>query len=228
MRSRAAPLPIPSVFRTETLSRQAYAAIRSSIRSGGIAANGFYSEVQLAHALAISRTPVREALIELEREGLVEIVPQRGFRLRTISEAERQEAYELRALIETFVVRRLAKEATKEDIAELRRLVDHQATVTQEPATFLEADENFHLAMAALLNLERTRRILLTLRGIIWLAGLDAISLPERSKDVLAEHRAILDRIEAHDPAGAAKSMRSHIEITQRAATVRTRTASSS
>ena len=121
---------------------------------------------------------MREALIELEREGLVEIVPQRGFRLRTISDDERQEAFELRDLIETHVVRRLAKEATDADVAELRRLVDHQAKVIAEPAKFIEADEAFHLAIPTLLGLERTRRILLTLRGIIWLAGLDAISIP--------------------------------------------------
>ena len=67
---------------------------------------------------------MREALIELEREGLVEIVPQRGFRLRTISDGERREAFELRDLIETHVVRRLAKKATDADVAELRRIVD--------------------------------------------------------------------------------------------------------
>ena len=220
MRARAT-LPIPEVSRAETLSRQAYNAIRSSIRSGAITPDGFYSEVQLAHALRISRTPVREALIELEREGLVEIVPQRGFRLRTISESERQEAYTLRALIETYVVKRLAREATDEDIAELRRLVNHQEKVSDEPAAFLEADENFHLTMAAILDLERTRRILLTLRGIIWLAGLDAISNPLRSDAVLEEHRALVDRIAARDANGAAKAMRSHIENTRRAATER-------
>ena len=221
MRTRAAALPIPEVSRVETLSRQAYSAIRSSIRSGAITPDGFYSEVQLAHALRISRTPVREALIELEREGLVEIVPQRGFRLRTISESEREEAYTLRGLIETYVVRRLAKEATDEDIAALRALIDHQGKVAGEPAAFLEADENFHLAMAAILDLERTRRILLTLRGIIWLAGLDAIRNPMRVAAVLEEHRAIVERIAARDSSGAAKAMRSHIENTQRAAAER-------
>jgi DNA-binding GntR family transcriptional regulator len=227
VKARTAPLPIASVSRAETLSRQAYASIRSSIRSGAIAANGFYSEVQLAHALKISRTPVREALIELEREGLVEIVPQRGFRLRTISESERQEAFELRTLIETFVVRRLAKEATDEDLATLRSILDLQARVADEPAAFLAADEDFHLAMAALLNLERTRRILLTLRGIIWLAGVDAISVPQRSSEVLEEHRAIVDRIAAHDPAGAAKAIRDHIQLTRRAGSRRALLASS-
>ncbi len=212
----SAPLPIQSVSRAETLSRQAYQSIRASIRSGAISSSGFYSEVQLAHALKISRTPVREALIELEREGLVEIVPQRGFRLRTISDDERREAFELRNLIETHVVRRLAKKETDGDVAELRRILDRQAKVTAEPSQLIEVDEEFHLAIPTLLGLERTRRILLTLRGIIWLAGLDAISIPERSVEVLAEHRAVVDAIAAHDPSAAAKAMKTHIEQTRR------------
>ena len=214
---RSEPLPIPAVSRVETLSRQTYAVIRSSIKSGTIAPDGFYSEVQLAQALNISRTPVREALIELEREGLIEIIPQRGFRLRSISEAERAEAFELRSLIEANVVRRLAKDASEEDIDVLRGIVDDQERVVSDSAAFLDADEEFHLTMPTLLELERTRRILLTLRGIIWLAGYDAIGAPDRGAEVIAEHRAIVDRIAARDPAGAAKALRTHIQLTRRA-----------
>jgi DNA-binding GntR family transcriptional regulator len=222
--ARSEPLPLPSASRVETLSRQTYAIIRSSIRTGAITANGFYSEVQLAEALKISRTPVREALIELEREGLIEIIPQRGFRLRSISEAEHREAFELRSLIEGNVVRELAKVATDEDVATLRRILDEQAKVVDDPAAFLDANEDFHLTMPALLGLERTRRILLTLRGITWLAAHDAISHPPQRADVvLAEHRAIVDRIAAHDPAGAAKALRTHITLRRRAVSSRQR-----
>lgn len=208
---------IPPLSRAETLSRQAYVAIRSSIRSGAIASNGLYSEVHLAGALKISRTPVREALIELEREGLVEVVPQRGFRLRTISDSERQEAFELRSLIEAFVVRRLAKEASAEDVEVLRDILARQAEAISRPTEFMEIDEDFHLAMPALLGLHRTREILITLRGIIWLSGLDAITLPARSAAVLDEHRLVVERIAVHDPAGAAKAVRRHIHETREA-----------
>ena len=214
---QAATLPIPSILRTETLARRAYTALRSSIRSGAISTNRFYSEVQLARALQISRTPVREALIQLEREGLVEIVPQRGFRLRSISEAERQEAFELRELIEVFVVRRLAVEASDKNVASLRAILLEQAAVISEPTAFIDADEDFHLAMPTLLHLERTREILLTLRGIIWLSGLDAVRVPERRSAVLEEHELLVDRIAAHDSDGAAKAMRAHIRLTRRA-----------
>jgi len=210
-------LEIPSLSRAETLSRQAYTALRSSIRSGAITANNFYSELQLARALQISRTPVREALIELEREGLVEIVPQRGFRLRSIPDAERQEAFELRNLIEGYVVRRLALEASDDDVATLREILARQEKTVSDPAAFIDADEEFHLAMPTLLDLERTREILLTLRGIIWLSGLDAVRVPERRRAVLKEHREVVERIAAHDPNGAVKAVKNHIRFTRQA-----------
>lgn len=207
---------IASLPRAETLARQAYAAIRSSIWSGVIGANSFYSEVQLAGALKISRTPVREALIQLAREGLVEIVPQRGFRLRAVSEKERREAFELRDLVEQYVVGRIAVETTDEGIAKLRTILDRQAKTLDKPE-FLDIDEEFHLAMPELLNLERTRQILLTLRGIIWLSGLDALATPARSHDVLEEHRAVVDAIATRDPKKAQQAIHHHISATQRA-----------
>ncbi|MGA8297577.1 MAG: GntR family transcriptional regulator [Acidimicrobiales bacterium] len=213
---------IASLPRAETLARQAYAAIRSSIWSGVIAANSFYSEVQLAGALKISRTPVREALIQLAREGLVEIVPQRGFRLRSISEKERREAFELRDLVEQYVVGRLAIEATDEMVAKLRAILDRQAKALDKPE-FLDIDEEFHLAMPEALSLERTRQILLTLRGIIWLSGLDALATPARSAGVLEEHRAVVDAIAARDPQKAQQAIHHHISATQRATTERMR-----
>lgn len=213
-RSDALQPTIASLPRAETLARQAYAAIRSSIWSGVIAANSFYSEVQLAGALKISRTPVREALIQLAREGLVEIVPQRGFRLRSISEKERREAFELRDLVEQYVVGRLATEATEEVVAKLRATLDRQAKTLEKPA-FLDIDEEFHLAMPEALNLERTRQILLTLRGIIWLSGLDALATPERSAEILEEHRAVVDAIAMRDPARAQQAIHHHISATQ-------------
>jgi GntR family transcriptional regulator, rspAB operon transcriptional repressor len=213
---------MPTLARAETLARQAYAAIRSSIWSGVVSPGVFYSEVQLAGALKISRTPVREALIQLAREGLVEIVPQRGFRLRAISDKERQEAFELRELVEQYVVRRLASEVTDQGVASLRSILDRQAKALDKPE-FIDIDEEFHLAMPEMLHLERTREILLTLRGIIWLSGLDALATPFRSSEVLEEHRAVVDALAERDPEKAQAAIRRHVERTRHATAERLR-----
>lgn len=202
------------IARADSLSRQAHAAIRKAIRDQLIVPGRLYSEGQAAGVLGISRTPVREALIELSREGIIEKVPQRGFRLRAISSDERDEVFELRALIESYVARRLAREASSGDIQILRRILDRQAGVSDDPTAFLEVDEEFHLTMAGLLGLAYTRRVLLTLRGIIWVSGLAAISRAARMSTVIREHRSVLDRIAARDPAGAARAVQHHIRRT--------------
>lgn len=207
-----------SIPRSETLSRQAYGAVRKAIRDGVIVPGMFYSELGIAQLLGISRTPVREALIELSREGLVDKLPQRGFRLRSISAHEKREVYEIRGVLESHLARRLAAEASETDIGDLRRILARQARAKNNASAFLDIDEEFHLALAGLLGFARTREMLLTLRGIIWVAGLAAIARPQRTAKVLAEHRALLNRIAARDSAGAARAVLNHIHNTAEAA----------
>lgn len=113
---------IQVIDRAESLSKQAYQSLRKAIRDG-IVHGVRYSEKDLADRLGISRTPVREALIELSREGLVTIAPQRGFQLHSLSHAEQEEVYELRLAIDSFVVEKLAKSATPAHIEQLREVI---------------------------------------------------------------------------------------------------------
>jgi DNA-binding GntR family transcriptional regulator len=204
--------------RPETLSRRAYHALRKVIRDGKLEAGAFYSENQIAKLLNVSRTPVREALIELAREGIVEKVPQRGFLLRTVAELERQEAFALRDRLESFVVERLAIQASDKDISELRAILERQEGATTNITAFLDIDEEFHLAMPRLLGLERTRAMLLTLRGIIWLSGSLALRQLSRTDAVLREHIAVVDSIESGDVRSAARAISRHIRNSAEAA----------
>lgn len=204
--------------RRETLSRQAYAAVRKAIRDGVLAPGTLYSELQVATALGMSRTPVREGLIELARDGIIEKVPQRGFRLRPISESELKEAFELRELLEVHVVRRLAQNALPSQIQALRRILEEQENVLDDPGQFLELDEQFHLAMSDMLGLSRTRQMLLSLRAITSVAGAAALAHAGRVTDVLAEHESILDGVSAHSPDIAESAVRKHMSHTRVAA----------
>ncbi|MEX2024524.1 MAG: GntR family transcriptional regulator [Thermoleophilaceae bacterium] len=211
--------PVDAIARGETLAQQAYASLRHAIRDALLVHDRVYSESELAQSMGISRTPVREALIELSREGLVEILPQRGFRLRSLSATERAEVFGLRLALEGFVVERLAREASPENVAALRELIDRQRTETSRGAAeFLAIDEQFHLLMPQLLGLERTHRMLVTLRGAMWLMGSLALSIGERTPHVVDEHAAIVDAIEAHDPEAAVDRLRQHLSATAHAA----------
>lgn len=207
-----------SLARPERLAQRAYQAIRQAIRHGILVHGDLYSENDLSSRLGISRTPVREALIELAREGLVEIAPQRGFRLRKLSLEEQREIFDLRRVLESYVVERLAKNATPEGVAQLKQLLAGQADHIDDPSAFLAVDEQFHLLMPELVGLARTSDLLVTLRGAMWLMGSTALVLPHRAPDVLSEHQAIVDAIADHDPARAVRAVQAHIKRTSAAA----------
>lgn len=202
------------VDRPDSLAQAAYKSIRGAIRSGGLTHDQLYSENGLATEMGISRTPVREALIELEREGLVRIAPQRGFQLRALSSAEEQEVFALRSLLESFVAARVAAVVTPEAVAQLTALVDEQERLVDSWEPFLACDEQFHLLLPRLVNLERTHQMLVSLRGAMWLMGSQALKLPTRASEVVREHRAIVDGIAAGDEEAAARASREHIRST--------------
>lgn len=212
---------IKAVDRPPTLSRAAYLQIQQAIRDGVLTTGVMYSENELAERLGMSRTPVREAVISLSREGIIEIESQRGFRLRELSEPERIEIFDLRALLEPYVAGRLAVSRTEKQIAQLAEIVEEQQSLAdnpKDPQTFLDLDERFHLLQADFVALERTRTTMANLRGAMWLLGYEALSLPDRYGDVVREHRAILDAIESRDAAQAHEAAYDHIMQTARAA----------
>ncbi len=214
---------IVSLDRPESLARRAYAALRNAIKDRAIVAGVLYSEIQLAEELKISRTPVREALIELSREGIIEIVPQRGFRIRTISAEEEREVFDLRGSVESYVVRRLAKEARPEDLAKLSNILARQSKTLDDPNAFLELDGEFHRTLPTLLGLQRTPQVLELLRGISCLAGSVELSLPQSSHEVLEEHRQIVEMIQEGNIDGAGAAMLHHIQRTVQRAQRRAR-----
>jgi DNA-binding GntR family transcriptional regulator len=200
-----------------SLARQAYVALRRAIQDRHLVQGELYSEGELAESLGISRTPVREALIELSREGLIEIVRQRGFRLRELGPIEQQEVFELRRVLETFVVRKLADTNDPDHVGVLRAILARQATHLDDANAFLAVDEEFHLTMPALAGLERTREMLAILRGAMWLIGSTALVVPERLPHILDEHSAVVDGIESGDPDSAEAAIRFHIATTSTA-----------
>lgn len=208
---------IRSIDPPGTLARQAYASIRRAIQDRHLVQGELYSEGELAESLGISRTPVREALIELSREGLIEIVRQRGFRLRQLGPVEQNEVFELRRVLETFVVRRLAGVGDPEHVAVLREVLARQGQHLDDPDAFLAVDEEFHLTMPALAQLRRTREMLAMLRGAMWLFGSTALVVPERLPHILEEHTSVVDAIESGDPDAAEAAIGYHIATTSTA-----------
>jgi DNA-binding GntR family transcriptional regulator len=207
-------MQLPAIHRTESLAQRAYRTVREAIRDGRLSAGEIYSEQELGTAMGISRTPVREALLELSREGLVEILPQRGFRLHSPTREEISEVFGLRRAVEGYVVAELASRASEKDIERLRDVLRRQEQLLDDAAEFLLVDEEFHLLMPQLMALERSHRTLMGLRGVMWLEGRQAMMVRDRAPAVLDEHVRIVDAIERHDAPAAVKAVHRHLDRT--------------
>ena len=197
----------------DTLADRAYRSIRMAIINKDLVPDRYYSEAWLARILGISRTPTHSALLQLEVEGLVEIFAQRGFRLRHVSEAEYIEFYDVRILLETNVLRRLAPVVTPEQVAKLREFLEGQWRVVEDASAFQDLDEEFHCFMAEAAGLKRTAAIIHSLRGILWLGT--SHRPVERREAVTRQHTAIVDTLEAHDPDAAVRALEHHLRSSQ-------------
>jgi DNA-binding GntR family transcriptional regulator len=200
---------LSGLVRSETLAHQGYKAIRRAIRDGKIPRGQFFSESTLAESLGVSRTPVREALLNLYRDGVVEIVPKRGYRLIDLDEAAISEIRLLRVALEQIVVNRLCETATEENIRDLREILNGEEAHQEDMYTI---DENFHIKMAEMAQLHQIRRELLSVRGKMYLIASGARLTALRDETVADEHNALVDALERHDCKAARRIITAHVE----------------
>lgn len=194
----------------ESLADQAYRALRRAVRDGVIQRGRFYSESELGERLGVSRTPVREALKALERDGAVEAAPHRGYRLRSIDDAEIAELVAVRLSLERLVIVRLIERIDDAGLQELEAILA-AADGPEVRREIFGIDEAFHLAMAELAGLPRTRAILAALRSAMAIVTAGATVAVELTEEVVSQHAALLEAIRARDTATATALLEAHI-----------------
>jgi DNA-binding GntR family transcriptional regulator len=172
------------------------------------------SEQEIASALAVSRTPVREALIKLAEEGLIDILPQRGSFVAPIRLAEVIEAQFIREVLESAVVRRAAFARNDQFVADLNRQIAEQshAVKAKNLDRFLELDEDFHRAMSESVGLNRSWRLIQNVKT--QMDRVRYLSLPEPGhlNLLLEQHAEIVRAIQAKNPDAAETGMRVHLQ----------------
>ena len=172
-------------------------------------------EQEVALALGMSRTPVREALVRLENDGLVEVVPRHGMRVLPVSPTDMREIYEILTALECMAAEIVARR--KPTDAELQPLI--QATADMDKAlenddlnAWAAADERFH---ASLIELSGNRQLAATVWNY-WdrahRARMFSLRLRPKPVNSTQEHTALVDRLRDGDAAGAAQVNREHRE----------------
>lgn len=193
---------------------QTYLELRRQILSGELSPGAPLSEYQLAKALSVSRTPVREALARLHSAGLVRSVPQRGMFVSELGPKDVVEILEIRERLECLAVRRVIEHGVPE------ALLTHWDEMNDEARQMI-ADDRLPeaLALGSCLHDEliaqagngRLEEILAQLGEQAWLLGMVGIRAPGRPVEANDEHRALLALLRSGDADGAEAAMRDHL-----------------
>jgi DNA-binding GntR family transcriptional regulator len=196
-----------------TLRERLTADIRASIITGQMAPGEVYSAPVLAARYEVSVTPVREALLDLVKEGLLTPVRNKGFRVIEPSDGDLDEIAKLRDLLEPAAVAEVARNATPQQLNQLRALATEISRHAKHGAIeeYIQADRNFHLAVIAATGNSRLLEIIGRLRGQARLFGLAKIAEAGQLEASSRDHDDLLAAIENRDGARAEEIMRAHL-----------------
>ncbi|MFF7790629.1 FCD domain-containing protein [Streptomyces sp. NPDC007991] len=188
-------------------------ALRAALIAGELLPGEVYSAPVLAARFGVSATPVREAMLDLVREGLVATVPNKGFRVTAVSEKQLDEYTHIRALIEIPTTAGLAATADPAALEALRPVA--QEIVTSAAAgdliAYVEADLRFHLGLLALAGNGHLVDVVRDLRRRSRLYGLTALVEQGRLEASAKEHLEILDALLARDEEAVRAVMPRHL-----------------
>jgi len=203
----------------DSLAKMAYDAIRQSILSGGWKIGELYNEKAIAADLGISRTPVREALLELAAQELILFLPRRGLMLNRFTRRDAEEIFELRNAIELAAVEKIALASPPHDLVDIEEslLMQRRAANRREYLAFMDSDRLFHTRFCELTGNRRMIAIMENVRDIIHVMGAKALALEGRANAVIEEHRAIFEAVGRGDAAGARQAMAWHLDQSKEA-----------
>lgn len=198
-----------------TIAKQVVRAIRRQIFSGALKPDERVVEAEIAAAMGISRGPVREALAELEKEGLLITYPRRGTYVKSFSLKDIEEIYTLRAIVEGYAVTRALDRLAEEDLAWLREILDEISEMAEKKDVIEVAQLNmqFH---RKILELSDHRRLYATWESLLaqtqMLSAMTTeyyTSLP----DIRKSHELLLDALTTRDKEHSKKCFEHHILV---------------
>lgn len=200
----------------EAAKERAYEAIRASIIRGEYANGAHLNAADIADALGISRTPVREAFSRLQAEGLVTLIANRGAFVTPWTRDDLDEVFGLRVLLESHAASIAAQRITPENLAMLRDLAERMehAYATQPPnylKTIMELNAAFHRGVVSASGQRRLSIIMVSIVDTPLIMRTFTVYSDADMRRSMAHHRELVDACAAGDPDWAASVMRSHL-----------------
>jgi len=199
-----------------SLGSRVFHTIRENILSGKYAPNEELKEMTIGEELGVSRTPVREALRQLELEGLVSIIPNKGAYVVGLTPKDMQDIYEIRCRLEGLCARWAAKSITKEQLDELEEIVFRAEFHAKKgnAEQLVELDNKFHETLYAAAGSKELQRVLSDFHHYLQRVRKVTLTDEKRASDSNREHMMIVEALKEHDEDKAEKLATQHISST--------------
>jgi len=196
--------------------RAAFSKLMQAIEAGIYQPGDRLREIEVSERLALSRTPVREALRRLEAENIIEHRPRFGAVIRTLGQTEVVELYEMRLVLERTAAEMAAKHAAEAEVEAMAALNADIADAQSHPAHASAINQKFHQAI----YLAARNRFLLdaarAMNNALLLLGPTTLADAERVSIVVHQHQQIMDAISAGDINGAGAAAEAHLQTSLR------------
>jgi DNA-binding GntR family transcriptional regulator len=189
---------VPGPVTRSSLRQQVTQNLRAALISGQMRPGRTYSVPGLAESFGVSATPVREAMLDLVKDGLVAAVPNKGFRVVQVSEVELDEVTQLRLLLEVPTVTGLAGNLSTADLAALRDLAEQvrRHAAAADLIAYIETDNRLHLELLGHAGNSRLVALVDDLRARTRLYGLGRLAAEGSLTRSAVEHLELLDALE--------------------------------
>lgn len=197
-----------------SLAERIQSIIKGRILRGEYTIGQRIKESHVAHELKVSRTPVREALRGLNREGLVESVPNRGFFARGFTKQDIEDLYAVRAAVEVVASKRAALFIARDDIEKLQDTFDRMEFYSRKKDSkkIMELDDIFHEIIYNASESRLLTQIFNCYRDYVQKVRRATVCCADNLDDILREHREILLAVESGNAESASKSVSSHLD----------------
>ncbi|WP_143590399.1 GntR family transcriptional regulator [Thermoactinospora rubra] len=206
-------LDLPAVGERQSLREQVANALRAALVTGEMRPGVVYSAPVLAAQFGVSATPVREAMLDLAKEGLVEAVRNKGFRVTELSDRDLDELTQIRELIEVPTVAALADPGRAGDFDRIRPIAEEIVSAAERAdlLAYVDADLRFHVELLSLSGNAHLVDVVRDLRNRARLYGLSQLAERGTLADSAREHLQLLDLLVQGDTEGSRRLMAQHI-----------------
>ena len=206
----APPRKLALPAEVSSLAEVAYTRIRQAITDGALKPGASLREAAVADWLAMSRTPVRDALRRLESDGLLAHEAYRGAVVATLDASAILELYAMREVLEGSAAALAARHAREDELVTLRHIADEEAGVLEDAVRLVAINRRFHQAIFRAAHNRYLLKMLNPVHDGIAIMGRSTLADPVRAREAHAEHVEIVELLARRDAAGAEAAARRH------------------